>query len=42
VGLSGAEFCILNQRYDRTGFFKRLAELERELGSASLEALIKG
>jgi hypothetical protein len=36
VGLSGREFSILNEPYDRATYFKLTAELARTLGNAPL------
>ncbi len=39
VGLSGREFFILNQRYERSEYFKLTARLKRELGARRLAAI---
>jgi hypothetical protein len=38
VGLSGREFHILNQRYERSEYFKLTAQLKRELGTRRVVA----
>jgi hypothetical protein len=40
VGLSGAEFRVLNEPVDRTTFFRLSAELGRLLGTASWATLV--
>lgn len=37
VGLEGEEFCILNERYARRDYFKKVAELKAELDARALE-----
>ncbi|MBI4950431.1 MAG: hypothetical protein HY908_00210 [Myxococcales bacterium] len=41
VGLAGAEFHVLNQRYDRSAYFALVAELRRELAGEPVRAVAR-